>query len=187
MGQELIGKKRVFTELRRVISKALDVDAESIGPESVLTLDLNAESLDFLDISYNLEQAFGFKMARHFVLEHAEEIFGEGSAIDEEGCLTPEAIRMLKLRFKRDPFPLKPGMDMDEVANLVTVGSMAETVMDILDSLPETCPRCGESTWKTEDETRVVCGSCGSPAPYRTGDDLTVEWLKEIQEKERIF
>jgi len=41
-----------------------------------LTLDLNAESLDFLDISYNLEQTFGLKMARHFVLDYVEESWG---------------------------------------------------------------------------------------------------------------
>jgi acyl carrier protein len=187
MGQKIIGENKVFSELKRTISKALGVDEPSIRPESVLTRDLDAESLDFLDISYNLEQIFGFKMARHFVLEHAEEMFGEGKAVDENGCLTPQAVEMLKLRFASDRTPLKPGMDMDEVVHLVTVDSMAGSVLDILDSLPETCPDCGRSSWATEDGTHILCGSCGSAAVYKTGDELVIDWLKQIQEKNRFF
>jgi len=77
----------------------LRVDESTIKPESSLINDLGAESLDFLDINYRLEQAFGMKMARHFVLEHIEEMFGEGTAIDEDGRLTDKAIELLK-----DPF-----------------------------------------------------------------------------------
>lgn len=187
MAQKIIGEEKVFSELKQTIAKSLDVDEQSIRPESVLTLDLNAESLDFLDISYNLEQAFGFKMARHFVLEHAEEMFGEGKAIDRNGCLTHQAVEMLKLRFNSNRTPLKPGMDMDEVVHLVTVGSMAKNVLDILDSLPETCPECGHSSWKTEDMTHILCGSCQANAVYKTGDELIIDWLKQVQEKENLF
>ena len=36
---------------------------------TLLMADLGAESLDFLDLNYRLEQTFGIRMARHFVLE----------------------------------------------------------------------------------------------------------------------
>jgi acyl carrier protein len=187
VSQEIIGWDRVFGEVKNAISSALGADEASIEEESVLTRDLDAESLDFLDISYHLEQAFGFRMARHFVLEHAEEMFGEGKAIDENGCLTAPAVKMLRLRFKGDPAFLKPGMDMDEVVHLVTVDSLVKSVLDILDSLPETCPTCGHASWKTDDGTHILCGSCGAAAAYKTGDDLVIDWLKRVQEKERLF
>ena len=187
MAQKIITEERVLDELKKAIANALGVDAESIKPESVLTMDLDAESLDFLDISYNLEQTFGFKMARHFVLEHAEEMFGEGKAVDENGCLTPQAVEMLKLRFNGDRTPLKTGMDMDEVVHLVTVDSMAKSVLDLLDSLPKTCPECVHSSWKTEDGTHILCSSCGADAVYKTGDELAIDWLKQVQEKKRLF
>jgi len=187
MAQKIIAEERIFDEVKKAIVNALGVDAESIKPESILTMDLDAESLDFLDISYNLEQTFGFKMARHFVLEHAEEMFGEGSAIDENGCLPPQAVEMLKLRFNGDRTSLEPGMDMDEVVHLITVDSMAGSVLDILDSLPETCPECGRSSWKTEDGTHILCGSCRADAVYKTGDELVIDWLKQVQEKEHLF
>ncbi len=88
MKQNLITEETVFAELKKAIVETLRVDENAIKPESSLIKDLGAESLDFLDINYRLEQTFGIKMARHFILEHIEEMFGEGSAIDENGQLT---------------------------------------------------------------------------------------------------
>ncbi len=188
MGLEIIGDERVFLELKKAISKALGVDEASITPESVLTLDLEAESLDFLDISYNLEQTFGFKMARHLVLEHAEEVFGEGSAIDDHGCLTDKGVKLLRLRFGEGAPPkLKPGMDMEEVVDFITVGTLASAIKDILETLPQVCGSCGRSEWKTEDGTHIICGACDAPANYQTGDDLIVAWLQKTQKEEKIF
>ena len=82
---------------------------------------------------------------------------------------------------------LKPGMDMDEVPSLITVQSIANAVMDILDSLPETCPQCGAYFLKSDDGTHIVCGSCDEDAPYKNGDELTLEWLTRIKEEKKIF
>lgn len=187
MSQDLITEDRVFEELKKAIVETLSVDENDIKPESSLINDLGAESLDFLDINYRMEQAFGIKMARHFVLEHVEEMFGEGSAIDENGQLTDKAVRMLNMRFEEGMPDLKAGMDMDDVPALVTARSMSGGVMDILDSLPEKCPGCGNAAWKSEDGVRIKCGSCGEPATFTNGDDLIKAWLTKVQEEKKIF
>ena len=187
MKQNLITEAQVFEELKKAIVETLRVDAESIRRESSLVEDLGAESLDFLDINYRLEQAFGIKIARHFVLEHIEEMFGEGTAINDEGQLTEKAVEVLKIRFGEDTPGLKPGMDMDEVPAMVTVQSIITGVMDMLDSLPEKCESCGNSAWTTNDSARIKCGSCGEDATFANGDDLTTEWLKKIQAEKNIF
>ncbi len=187
MSQNLITEEKVYEELKKAIVETLRVDESSITPESSLINDLGAESLDFLDINYRLEQAFGMKMARHFVLEHIEEMFGEGTALDEEGQLTEKAIELLKIRFGDNMAELKAGMDMDEIPAMVTVQSMAQGVMDILSSLPEKCPKCGNSAWKSDDGAKVACGSCGESAAYANGDDLTKAWLTTVQEEKNIF
>ena len=187
MAQEIITEERVFDELKKAIVNALGVDAESIKPESILTMDLGAESLDFLDINYNLEQVFGFRMARHFLLEHAEEMFGEGSTINEHGQLTHKALKLLGMRFGEDLSSWNEEADMDGIINLISVQSMAGGVMDILDSLPERCVSCSHSAWKTDDGTHIICGSCGASASFTNGDDLTIEWLNKIQKEKRIF
>lgn len=187
MKQTLITEQKVFEELKKAVVETLRSDAAAIKPESSFISDLGAESLDFLDINYRLEQTFGIKMARHFILEHIEEMFGEGSAIDENGQLTAKAITLLKLRYGDVYGDLSEGMDMDTVPTLITAGSMTQGVLDLLDTLPEKCTQCGNAAWKTEDGLRIKCGSCSAFATFTNGDDLIKDWLTAIQQEKKIF
>ncbi len=187
MKQTLIPEQRVLEEVIRAISEGLGIDRTRVKRESSLIKDLEAESLDFLDINYRLEQAFGVKTARHSVLEHMEEMFGEESAVDPDGKLTPNAVKVLGLRFNNSGGELRPGMDMDEMPALVTVQSIVEGVMSLLDTLPGTCSNCGRQDWKLEDETRIQCGACSEHAAFTNGDELVDQWLTQVQEKEKIF
>ncbi len=187
MKQTLISERKVIEEVTKAISEGLDIAPDRVKPESSLIKDLGAESLDFLDINYRLEQAFGIKMARHSVLEHMEEMFGEETAIDSDGKLTEKAVKVLGLRFNNSSGQLEAGMDMDELPGLVTVKSIAEGVLNLLDTLPESCTNCGKPEWKIEDESRVQCGACGEHAAFTNGDDLIDAWLTQVQVKDRIF
>jgi acyl carrier protein len=183
----IIKEETVLAELKSAIAGALGVDESLILPGSVLSRDLGAESLDFLDINYHLEQSFGFKMARYSMLVHAEELFGEGSVIDGHGRLTKEAIVLLEKRFGRDAPQLRVGMDLEEVLALVTVQSVVNAVMEILDTLPEKCTHCDQSAWHSIDGKRVVCSSCGEEATYVSGDDFVRSWLTTMQQEDQIF
>lgn len=185
MKQTLISEEKVLEEVKKAISEGLDIDPARVKPESILIKDLGAESLDFLDINYRLEQTFGIKMARHSALEHMEEMFGEESAIDSNGKLTEKAVKFLNLRFSGSG--LKAGMDMDELPGAVSVQSIADGVMNLLDSLPENCTNCGKQDWKIGEENRIQCGSCGEFAVFANGDDMIDTWLSQVQEKEKIF
>ena len=187
MKQNIVTAQRVFDELKKAIVQTLGIDEDLIKPESSLVKDLGVESLDFLDINYRLEQTFRLKMARHFILEHMEEMFGEGSAIDEDARLTEKAIEVLKVRYWSNPGDLEPGMDMDELPTLITMDSMVQGVMEILNTLPEKCPHCGQSAWTSDDGARISCGDCNQDATFTNGDDLIKEWLNKIQEEKQIF
>ena len=185
MKQDFIAEQKVFNELKKTIVETLRVDENAVKPESSLIKDLGAESLDFLDINYRMEQIFGIKMARHFVLEHIEEMSGEGTAIDENGQLTVKAVELLKIRFGDNMPDLRPGTDMDEVPAFITVQSIVDGVMDILNTLPDKCAGCGSSGWKADDGTRIKCGSCGEFATFTNGDYLTIEWLKKVSQEKK--
>ena len=179
MKQELVSRERVIEEVKKAVAETLGCEPGEVALDKSIMDELEGQSLDFLDINFRLEQAFGVKMARHFVLEHVEELFGEGQAIDDNSEITEAAVRLLKIRMGED-YPVEAGMPVDELPALVTPDTFVDAVVRILDSLPE-------GNWRTEDAAIIVSAETGDAAPFQSGDELIVEWLKEIQEKERVF
>jgi acyl carrier protein len=186
MKQTLVTEEKILETVQGNIAEALRIPAAKITPEQSLIKDLGAESLDFLDMNYRMEQSFGIRTARHFVVEHVEEIFGEGVAVDENGRLTDKGVAVLRLRLG-DHQDLQPGMALEEVPSFVTVRAVANAVVDILETLPEQCTYCGQSQWKSDDDTHIHCGACGKAAVYANGDDLVKDWLRRIQQEKNIF
>ena len=104
----------IFSKVRGILIDELAVDEEEVTPASSLVRDLGAESIDFLAISFKLEQAFGFKIAQG-------ELFPENVSQDpryvKDGKVTPEGITALKGRlphvdfstWERDPQLAKVG------------------------------------------------------------------------------
>lgn len=85
-----------------------------------------------------------------------------------------------------EEYPVKAGMPIVDLPGLVTPRAFGKGVADILDSLPEECA-CGVSNWIANDGTRIVCASRGKAAEFKSGDELTAEWLKDVNDKENIF
>lgn len=54
----------VFTKVRDVLIEALGVDDDEINENATLQGDLDAESIDFLDIVFRLEKAFSIKIPK---------------------------------------------------------------------------------------------------------------------------
>lgn len=187
MANGLITFEQVLEETKKAVAETLNIDISKITPDSSLIRDLGAESLDFLDVNYRLEQAFGIKMARRFILEHVEELFGEGVAIDDTGKLTDKAIELLKIRLGEKAKDLKSGIYIDEVTSLITVESLARGVMDILQSLPEKCTYCSAGNWKFTENLQLACSACNEPAEYKNGDDLIVQYIENVQAEKNIF
>ena len=57
-------RDEIFSKVQGVLVDALGVDEDEVTPEASLREDLGAESIDFLDISFRLEKAFGIKIPR---------------------------------------------------------------------------------------------------------------------------
>jgi acyl carrier protein len=188
MKQTLVSEERVIEEVKKSIGESLRINSASIATESSLVDDLGAESLDFLDINYRVEQIFGIKLARQLVLEHVEEIFGEGAAVDDGGRLTERGAQLLKIRWGDSAAAsIRPGMELHQVTTVITVRAMANGILDILDTLPEKCVACSSSSWKSEDGARIRCGKCGKDATFTNGDDLLKAWLRKVQDDQKIF
>ena len=116
----------IYAKVRDVLVDALAVDAEEVTPEATLNGDLGAESIDFLDIGFKLEQAFGFKIAQG-------ELFPENVQQDPEfvqvGKVTPKGIAALKARLPHADFAkLEKDPSVANVAEVFTVDALVRFV-----------------------------------------------------------
>ncbi len=88
-------QEEIFEKVREALVDALGVDEEDVTPEATLQGDLDAESIDFLDIVFRLEKAFDIKIERG-------ELFPEDILTDTElvadGRLNDAGIAKLKER-----------------------------------------------------------------------------------------
>jgi acyl carrier protein len=57
-------RDEIFSKVREALVDALGVDDDEVTPEATLRGDLDAESIDFLDIVFRLEKAFDIKIER---------------------------------------------------------------------------------------------------------------------------
>ncbi|HYO24895.1 MAG TPA: acyl carrier protein [Lacipirellulaceae bacterium] len=85
----------IFAKVREALVDALGVDDDEVTPEATLRGDLDAESIDFLDIVFRLEKAFDIKIERGELipmdlLENAEYV--------HDGKVNAEGIKQLKAR-----------------------------------------------------------------------------------------
>ena len=116
----------VFAKVREVLVDALGVDDAEVTPQATLTGDLGAESIDFLDIQFRLEKAFGIKIGQG-------EMFPENVLQDEryvkDGKVTDEGLEELR---KRMPFAdfsnFEADRSVENDAGIVTVDAVVKFV-----------------------------------------------------------
>jgi acyl carrier protein len=69
-----------FDTVAKIISETCDIPSETIKPESHAINDLGIDSLDFLDIAFAIDKAFGIKMP----LEQWTQEVNDGKATTEQ-------------------------------------------------------------------------------------------------------
>jgi len=115
-------RSEIFDKIQEILVDALAVDDDEVTNEATLIGDLGAESIDILDISFKLEQEFGFKIEQG-------ELFPEGITQDpdyvEAGKVTPKGLDLLKERVPHFNFTeLEADPSVENVAKIFTVEAL---------------------------------------------------------------
>jgi acyl carrier protein len=93
-----LSRDEIYTKVQGVLEDALGVDAEEVTPTATLSGDLGAESIDFLDIVFRLEKAFGIKIPRGELFpEDIETLKGDPTVV-ADGKITAKGLAELKKR-----------------------------------------------------------------------------------------
>ena len=115
-------RSEIFDKIQEILVDALAVDDDEVTNEATLIGDLGAESIDILDISFKLEQEFGFKIAQG-------ELFPEGITQDpdyvQDGKVTDKGLELLKLRVPHFNFAdLEADPSVENVSKIFTVDAL---------------------------------------------------------------
>ena len=110
-------KEEIFSKVQEALVDALGVEDDEVTPEATLQGDLDAESIDFLDIVFRLEKAFDIKIERGELFP--EDILTSTDFV-EDGRVNSAGIIKLRERmpfadltkFERDPVVQKLGQQL---------------------------------------------------------------------------
>ena len=106
----------------------LITETERIQLKSSLVTDLGADSLDFLDLVFQLEERFGVKISRGEVNLFSSLQLPEEEA-HKDGVLTDRALERLRaLMPEVDPAVFRPGLTVGTVPKLLTVETFVNIV-----------------------------------------------------------
>jgi acyl carrier protein len=180
----ILSDEQLFDIVREALVLALAVEPEEVAPEKTLVGDLGAESIDFLDITFRLEQCLPIKIPRDDIIEQAQDVFGEDTTVDAERCLTPLGAYLITNRLRGiDDSRVVPGLKIEEVAGLWTVQSWIDLSNRLLNTIPERCPQCGGERIISQEENfyQVRCTRCTLPIPSTPGDVLNQQWFEEVK------
>jgi acyl carrier protein len=117
----------VFAKVKDVLTTALAVDDDEVTPEARVSEDLGAESIDYLDISFQFEKTFGIKIPKGELFP--ENIFTNPEFV-QNGSVTPKGIAELKARMPfadLSKFELDP--QISKFQDIFTVEALVQYVL----------------------------------------------------------
>ena len=125
-------QQEVFDKVRNVLMDALSLDEDEVESDARLVSDLGAESIDFLDIVFRLEKAFGIKIEQ-------SELFPDNVLNDaryvNDGKVTDEGLEVLRARLPHaDLTEFEKDRSVEAVGDLFTVDTVVRFVMSKLES-----------------------------------------------------
>lgn len=119
----------VYPKVREIIADVLVIDEKDVALDRRLIADLGAESIDFLDLVFQLEKEFGIKIPRGQLEKNARGVLSEDE-FEKSGVLTAEGMVALKSYLCEVPSDhFKANMKVNEIPMLFTVETFCKLIV----------------------------------------------------------
>ncbi|WED42604.1 acyl carrier protein [Legionella cardiaca] len=119
----------VYPKVREIIADVLVIDEEEVSLNSRLIADLGAESIDFLDLVFQLEKEFSIKIPRGQLEKNARGDLAEDE-FEKGGVLTADGMQALKNYLSEVPAEyFKANLKVNEIPTLFTVETFCKLVV----------------------------------------------------------
>ena len=119
----------IYPSVAATIADALGCEADEVTAKASLIEDLNAESIDFLDIVFRLERAFKIKIPRGKIVENARGTLTEAE-FEQKGVVTDIGMAQLKAYLSEVPDDrFKVPMKVADIPRLFTPETFCKLVV----------------------------------------------------------
>jgi acyl carrier protein len=121
-----ITRDEIFSKVQATLVDALSVDDGEVTPDATLTGDLGAESIDFLDIVFRLEKAFGIKIPQSELWP--QDILSNPEYVSEKR-LNAAGLAALRAQMPHaDLSGFEKNPDIDKISDVFTVNTIVNFV-----------------------------------------------------------
>lgn len=130
--------QEIFNKVKEIIVDVLVIDEDKVQSTSRLIADLGAESIDFLDLVFQLEKEFSIKIPRGQLEKNARGQLTEAE-FEQNGVLTEKGLVALKSYLCEVPQEyFKSSMKTNEIPALFTVETFCKLVGAAIQAKAET-------------------------------------------------
>jgi acyl carrier protein len=120
--------QEIYKETQRIIEESVGNPADSIGLDDTLFDGLGIDSIDLVDILFELETTYDIELKISDIEERAKAELGD-NPYEIEGIITPEGLKAIQLNMTElDTTQLKEGLTVHQLVRLFTVHSICKIV-----------------------------------------------------------
>jgi len=125
-----VSREAIFEKVQQALVDALSVEEDEVTEDATLTGDLQAESIDILDIVFRLEKAFEIKISQEELTPR--DVLSSPQYVNNRK-LNAAGLAALKERVKHaDWSKFEQDPDIDKILDVFTVGTIVNFVEDKL-------------------------------------------------------
>lgn len=162
--------------IETILAEKVDVKG-AIDPKASLMKEMNLDSLDMIELSFSLEEFFGFEFATKDAFETLDA--ATQGAVLQAGQFTELGRQILMRRApelvdKALPDQLSPMI----LQQFYSVETFARLIREFYLAAPDVCPRTGEPV--VARDFKIVSESSNEPVGTLTGDDILDAWVETM-------
>jgi acyl carrier protein len=122
--------EQVYPQVADIIADVLAIETDEVALDKRLIADLGAESIDFLDLVFQLERSFKVKIPRGQIETEARGSLSEAE-FEQGGVITDKGLEALKQYLSEVPAEhFTPGLKVSHIGTLFTVETLCKRVVN---------------------------------------------------------
>lgn len=173
-------RQEILEKFVGIVSRSLHVEASRVTEDAYLD-DLGAESLDLIEISMGIEEAFDLWLSEKSILQTAKDVYGPG-VLEKDGLLTSAGKALLRARMPElDPATLEGDVPASSVnRQFMRVSGWIGMIESLIAASPSACAKCGGPLGSALAFKRK-CAQCGEETALVSGEEINRRWVLEYR------